>query len=155
TTSSESTVGFMANQGQADTQVRFLSQGSGYSLLLTDSEAVLALPGTNVSMQLAGANANVMPVGVGLLAGQSNFIFGNDPGNWQTDVPSYSRVEYRNIYPGITLNYHSTGSGRLEYDFTIEPGADPAAIHLVFSGADSLTLDPAGNLVLHTPAGDI
>jgi hypothetical protein len=34
---------FEANQGQTDSQVRFLSRGSGYSLFLTESEAVLAL----------------------------------------------------------------------------------------------------------------
>src|SRR5271154_7289822 len=34
---------FEANQGQSDPQVRFTSRGNGYSLFLTDSEAVLAL----------------------------------------------------------------------------------------------------------------
>ncbi len=34
---------FTANQGQADPQVKFLSRGSGYSLFLTPTEAVLAL----------------------------------------------------------------------------------------------------------------
>jgi hypothetical protein len=34
---------FEANQGQADPQVRFTSRGSGYSLFLTDKEAVLSL----------------------------------------------------------------------------------------------------------------
>ena len=34
---------FEANDGQTDAQVKFLSRGSGYSLFLTDNEAVLAL----------------------------------------------------------------------------------------------------------------
>jgi hypothetical protein len=36
-------LGFEANQGQTDAQVRFLSRGVGYTLFLTDHEAVLAL----------------------------------------------------------------------------------------------------------------
>jgi hypothetical protein len=36
-------LGFEANQGQTDAQVRFLSRGVGYTLFLTDDEAVLAL----------------------------------------------------------------------------------------------------------------
>src|SRR5271165_2406594 len=36
-------LGFEANQGQSDPQVKFLSRGNGYSLFLTDSAAVLAL----------------------------------------------------------------------------------------------------------------
>src|SRR5437660_12454475 len=34
---------FEANQGQTDPQVRFLSRGSGYTLFLTPTEAVLTL----------------------------------------------------------------------------------------------------------------
>jgi len=34
---------FEANQGQTDSQVKFLSQGRGYSLFLTSTEAVLSL----------------------------------------------------------------------------------------------------------------
>jgi hypothetical protein len=34
---------FEANVGQTDGQVKFLSRGSGYTLFLTSSEAVLAL----------------------------------------------------------------------------------------------------------------
>ena len=34
---------FEANQGQSDPQVRFTSRGNGYSLFLTDREAVLAI----------------------------------------------------------------------------------------------------------------
>src|SRR6185503_3340875 len=34
---------FEANRGQADTRVKFLSRGIGYSLLLTSSEAILSL----------------------------------------------------------------------------------------------------------------
>src|SRR5260370_6754708 len=38
---------FEANQGQADLRVKFLSRGSGYTLFLTSTEAVLALPKTS------------------------------------------------------------------------------------------------------------
>src|SRR6266480_4812182 len=34
---------FEANRGQTDSQVKFLSRGSGYTLFLTGDEAVLAL----------------------------------------------------------------------------------------------------------------
>src|SRR5262249_3319678 len=45
-------VSFEANQGQTDSQVQFLARGSGYTLFLTGTEAVMALspptvPGTN------------------------------------------------------------------------------------------------------------
>jgi hypothetical protein len=50
---------FEANQGQSDSQVKFLSRGSGYSLFLTRNEAVLALkkPGKKASPGLHFAPA--------------------------------------------------------------------------------------------------
>src|SRR5688572_11806451 len=53
---------FESNQGQLDPQVKFLARGSGYSLFLTPTEAVLALrergtPGAAaLRFTLAGAN---------------------------------------------------------------------------------------------------
>src|SRR5262249_61644203 len=41
------------------------------------------------------------------------------------------------------------------YDFTVAPGADPGVIALAFQGAESLALDAAGNLVLHTAGGGV
>jgi hypothetical protein len=50
---------FEANQGQTDRQVRFLSRGSGYSLFLTGSEAVLSLRKPSaVSQQLTAATGS-------------------------------------------------------------------------------------------------
>jgi hypothetical protein len=42
---------------------------------------------------------------------------------------------------------------RLEYDFVLQPGADPAAIRLQFSGAGKLVITAGGDLVLDTPGG--
>jgi hypothetical protein len=50
-------------------------------------------------------------------------------------IPTFARVEYREVYPGVRLVYHST-QGQLEYDFIVAPGADPAGIRMAFAGAD-------------------
>ena len=43
---------FEANQGQSDAQVQFLARGHGYSLFLTPTEAVLALPNAERGMRM-------------------------------------------------------------------------------------------------------
>ncbi len=48
---------FEANQGQTDSRVRFLSRGSGYTLFLTSTEAVLALNSANVKLAPQGEKA--------------------------------------------------------------------------------------------------
>ena len=37
----------------------------------------------------------------------------------------------------------------------VAPGTDPGVIQLAFEGAESMTLDAQGNLVLHTAGGDV
>ena len=51
--------------------------------------------------------------------------------------PHYARVEYQDIYPGIDLAYYGN-QRRLEYDFLVEPGADPSLIALNFDGAQQV-----------------
>ena len=169
---------FELNQGQTDPKVQFLSRGSGYTLFLTPTEAVLALSTprektkaashdtgltpedpekvtTNVlRMQLVGANQSPQVAGLEQLPGKSHYLIGNDHSKWRTNVPHYARVKYEAVYPGIDLVYYGN-QRRLEHDFVVAPGADPKAIRLSFKGAEKLSLDDVGNLVLHTSGGEV
>ncbi|MGO9274542.1 MAG: SBBP repeat-containing protein [Terriglobia bacterium] len=216
---------FEANQGQTDGRVRFLARGGGYTIFLTDDEAVLTLrksqpsrPGMTrlgqldkfglpghlhpidsrarlwpsladdlkslrqslipelsqlvsepnagqgavaagpesqsaqaVRMRLVGGNFKAHVVGQDELPGRSNYFIGNDPKKWRTNVPNYTKVKYEGVYPGVDLVYYgdSLKDGRLEYDFVVQPGADPNQIKLSFAGADGICVDAAsGDLVL-------
>src|SRR6266404_656815 len=164
---------FEANRGQTVDSVRFLSRGPGYTLFLTPREAVLSLRslGTESSgrgqrrpqskmnqacltMTFVGANPQPEVEGVEQLAGTANYFIGNDPSQWRTAVPTYGKVKYRDLYPGVDLIYY--GSQRqVEYDFVIEPKADPRRIAISFSGADRLEIDSEGGLIAHLASGDI
>jgi hypothetical protein len=65
-------------------------------------------PGPIVHMQLVGANANALPTGVDQLVTKINYLVGNDPDHWYTNVPTYGRVRYEDVYPGIDLVYYSS-----------------------------------------------
>ncbi len=172
---------FEANQGQSDSQVDFLSRGSGYTLFLTPTEAVLALrkpvasnkprgdnalppnaeaeqapaiPPAVVRMKLVGANPSPRVSGLDELPGKSNYFLGNDPDKWCTDVPHYAKVSYKDVYPGVDLVYYGN-QRQLEYDPVVGPGADPAAIALSFDGVERLRIDAQGDLVLDTADGEI
>ena len=141
-------ISFEANQGQVSGQVKFLSRGSGYTLFLTEQSAVLALSGNSsasdagapqhepanaysdvVRMRLVGANPAARVSGVEEQPGKTNYIVGNDPTQWRTNVANYSRVKYESVYPGVDLVYYGN-QRQLEYDFVVAPGADPAPISL-------------------------
>lgn len=169
---------FEPNQGQADAKVKFLSRGSGYTLLLTATEAVLRLnkPGLSVAegsdqknirredskrvqgllrMKLIGANPTPLIAGTNDLPGKSNYLIGNDPAKWRTDIPAFARVEYKNVYPGIDLVYYGTSQRELEYDFLLAPGANPEGIRLRFDGADQIRINKEGNLLFATKGGEV
>src|SRR5437879_1772617 len=142
---------FEQNQGQTGKDVRFLSRGPGYGLYLTGNEAVLALGKPTplaLRMRLVGAAIAPRVTGLDELPGKANYFVGNDPAKWRTNVPTYAKVRYEQVYPGIDLVYYGN-QRQLEYDFVLAPGADPKSIVLRFKGADALELDAAGDLVLH------
>src|SRR5438067_2156253 len=168
---------FEANRGQIHENVRFLSRGPGYSLYLTAGEAVLALSKPNADtkrdsrstpeqgdaqtpvkavalrMSLVGAAPKPPVSGLDELPGKANYLIGKDPAKWRTNVPTYAKVHYRAVYPGIDLVYYGN-QRQLEYDFMVAPGADPNRIVLGFQGAERLEINAEGELVLHA-AGEV
>ena len=143
---------FEQNQGQADSRVAFMAHGIAYSVFLTSQEAVLDLSEPSgrsnvLRMGLAAANPNPAVSGLERLPGQSNYLVGNDRTKWHIGIPSYGRVRYADVYPGIDLIYYGN-RGQLEYDFLAAPGSDPSRIRLRFAGARRMRVAPDGDLVL-------
>ena len=168
---------FEANRGQTSSQVDFLSRGKGYTAYLTAGGMVLSLrpnqpvpvrPSGNVAaanqsqktakttlqFKLVGAAQNPAAIGEDPLPGRVNYFIGRDPAKWHTNVPTYARVRYKNVYPGIDLLYYGNHR-QLEYDFAISPGADPRRIQFAITGANQIALDADGNLVLQTGIGEL
>jgi len=166
---------FEANRGQTHKDVHFLSRGAGYSLYLTGAEAVLVLTNTNADakrstqalpkakaqpksvalrMSLVGAARKPQATGLDELPGKANYFIGKDRSKWRTNVPTYAKVQYHDVYPGIDLVYYGN-QRQLEYDFVVAPGADPKKIVLGFKGTDKLEIDAEGDLVLHASGGDV
>jgi uncharacterized repeat protein (TIGR01451 family) len=166
---------FEPNVGQGADDVKFLSRGPGYTLLLTPIETVLslqqsdsadrenrkrahsprpakALPPTELRVRLVGANSSTRIEGIDELSGTVNYFVGNDPNRWHSGIPIYGRVKYQQVYPDIDLIYYGNQK-QMEYDFVVAAHADPHRIALEFTGAESLEIDAEGDLVAHLPAG--
>jgi hypothetical protein len=138
---------FEANVGQWIPTVRYAARASGYSLLLTTAGPTIALGGSQrVDISLLGSSpaSEIQPLEK--LDVHTNYFVGPKD-RWRSDVPTYSRVLYRQVYPGIDVVYYG-GQDHLEYDFTIAPGADPSAIRLRFQGADRVSITPEGDLLV-------
>ncbi|HYV95121.1 MAG TPA: T9SS type A sorting domain-containing protein [Chitinophagales bacterium] len=74
------------------------------------------------------------------------------------NVPSFNRVTYKNIYPGIDMvfeDHQSENGGDPEYSFIVHPGADVHQIKMMYSGAGNLLLEDNSTLAITTPYGFI
>ena len=171
---------FEPNLGQLDKSVKFFSRGPDYDLFLTSTEAVFSFSQLNaqeskarsrvssqagqsqttkkktsvVRMRMVGANAKPRIEGLSPQSAKTNYFIGNDPRAWKTNAPSYQRIKYVEAFPGIDLEFYDNQQD-LEYDFIVAPGADPNKIKLEFKGADRIHVDAQGDLIIHTPLGEL
>ncbi len=175
---------FEQNRGQAPPAVKFLARGNGFAVFFTKNQAVMSLERSAASshqqssaaafagrdahgnparkdvlyLRWAGASPAPRVEGLGRETGSSNYLFGNDPSKWVKGVPSFSRVEYHGIYPGVDLVYY--GNHReLEFDIEVAPGANLGSLRLQIAGEDQpaakVHVSAAGDLVVQTRAGDV
>lgn len=182
TTLSHLPLAFERNQGQTDSRVKYLAHGNGYTLFLTASDVVFALNPSGsektasrrgaadakretssvsreavpvaIRMKLLGANERAEITAQNPLPGRSNYLIGNDPEYWRTNVPEYARVSYEGVYPGVSVAFHGE-QRQVEFDFVTSAGTDPTQIRFGISNASKVAADNEGNLVLASPAGNV
>jgi hypothetical protein len=104
-----------------------------------------------LKLEFLGANRGVEPVGQDRTEAVISYFKG-PPDQWRTGLPTYARIVYPDLWPGIDLVYYGTVN-RLKYEFIVHPGADPGQIRLAYRGATGVTLNAAGQLAVTTPAG--
>lgn len=150
----------------------FICRGVGYAMRLSPTEAAFSLqrsradksPAVNggklralvressaasqatMQVRLIGADNAARAVGEGILPTRVNYFIGNDPARWRTNVRTFGKVRYRDVYSGVDLVYYGN-QRQLEYDFELAPGANPERIALNFQGADSVGIDANGDLL--------
>jgi hypothetical protein len=150
---------FVANHGQAGNTVKFTSRGSGFTLALAPTTFTLTVtdPRSKTSViqaTLLGSNAAANLTGLERQLTRTNYFIGRDPQRWRTNLPNYAKVKYSRVYPGVDLVFYGN-QNKLEYDFTVSPGANPGVIALSFDRMSNMRVDEKGDLLLRTNAGEI
>jgi hypothetical protein len=137
-----------------DPTLRLVAPGQDYGLSLSAQGAALSLPGTGDVLHVELVNpAKPASVGVNRSNATSTTYLPGGTVQATAEVAGPDRVVYRDVYAGIDLAYYGNSQGQLEYDFIVQPGADPGIIVQRFGGASGLDLDAEGNLIVHSAAG--
>src|SRR5207248_5173562 len=108
-------LGFEPNQGQSHQDIKFLARGIGLGVFVTDGEAVMVLNRAAAKnskasrailrMSFAG-NGHLAARALDALPGKSNYIIGSDRARWRTNIPTYAKLRFEDVYPGIDAELH-------------------------------------------------
>lgn len=151
---------FIPNKGQIDTKVKFHVRGTHYGFYFTDKEVVLSYftqktsetNGVTLALQFLDANPDVKVEGLNKTSGKVNYFTGKDQSKWITDLATFEKLIYKELWKGIDLVFYSKDNA-LKYDFILHPGASVESIKLTYRGSEGISLDDKGNLQIHNDFG--
>lgn len=148
---------FERNTGEYPAQVLYASRSLRQTVYLTPSQMTVAAPsGETVGISWTNAKPARTVEGRQPLAARVDYFRGRNRSLWRTggaaQAARFGEVRYEQIYNGVDLVFHPQ-LDKLEHDFVVAPGADPAQIGLRFNGAASVELATDGSLAIRTSSG--
>ena len=170
---------FIENKGQLDSKVRFYVKTSGQTLYFTGEGIVFELlrrekeagkrsegveKGSEAkeakteqlvfNLRFEDARRGVLIEGLDRQEAGINYFVGNNRSKWKTSIPTYKGVVYKGIYKGIDLKVFGKGKD-IEYEFIVNPGANPDDILLTYNGIEGLAKNGEGELLIATAFGKL
>jgi hypothetical protein len=100
-------------------------------------------------VEFLGSNAKVQAFNE--IPGSTNYL---GSGNPITDVKSFQKLTYSDLYDNIDLVFYNSEQG-LKYDFIVKPGGDPNNIRMKYTGVDNIELADGQTIDISLPFGKI
>lgn len=100
------------------------------------------------------ANPKVEIAGEDPLTYRCNYFLGNDPSRWRTNVPTYTGIVYRNVYPGIDAHFVSV-AGDLRARWEVKSNADLSKVQFRYEGNAEVSVCESGELAIVAPWGTL
>ena len=107
-----------------------------------------------IDFDLKGANQNCEVIASGPSDEYYNYYTTGTPGDGATNVRSFSKITYKDIYRGIDLEFLLDEQKGFKYNFIVHPDGKLASIRIKVSGPEVELLN-SGSLEMRTSQGDI
>ncbi len=145
---------FELNRGQFDSTIDAALRIAGRGISLVDGRLLIDSPGARggnvVGLGLAGADPDVAPTGEDSSDGPTISYFVGELA--VTGVERQQQLRYDDLLPGVDVRYTAERSG-VTYDLLLDAGVDPDTLELTVDGAESVSVDRQGRLVVRQKAG--
>lgn len=158
--------GFVENDGQWNSEARFLSSANGVDTWVTNhgirydfhqtqrvssgGKSQMVRTGHVIDLQFVGSAPATVS---GLYEGKAKLNY-LTPAVHATNVPVFGEAKQKSIYPGVDLRlYNEHGSPR--YDLIVAPGADPSQIRFRYNGVNSQSVIASKTVQVGTSLGPI
>jgi hypothetical protein len=137
--------------------VRYYARGAGYGFFFTHKGATLSFAngkgrGHALALDFLGADPHATLTAKKRLAGDVNYLVGDDPSEWQNGLQTHGELLYGGLWPGIDMAVRGEG-GNLKYEFHVKPGASVEDVRLGYRGAEGLKVGAGGELLVRTSLG--
>lgn len=154
---------FIENEGQYAPEARFLlktSQGAVWlaqdAIWLTvydarRGEQASSTGGANFRITFSGANAQSTLEPFGAVSASVSYLVGEEASQWRTNLPVWSGVRYRDLYPGVDLVVGGEANGAVPWRFESRGGVTPPGVRMRVEGG---TAAPMGATALSLEAGE-
>jgi len=147
---------FVENRGQVDEKAAYYMHGKDKSLFFTSKGVSFIIKGKEkhcaVNLEFDGASTLVKPRGENKQKASFSYFKGPQK-NWKTNLSTYAKLVYQDLWPGVDLVYSGVAE-KLKYEFIVKPGADPKNIRLVYRGVSGLSVNDNGSLKINTLANE-
>jgi hypothetical protein len=148
-------------------EINFFEDGFSYqlskvkswkeSIVNTKSDRKYKVPNVyekyRVDFRWINSNKEVKIIGESVSKDYTNYYLPSCPSG-AINVKTYSKLGYKSVYHGIDAVWYANDFG-VKYDYYVSAGANYKEIQLQVSGAESIEITKVGDLLIHTPLGDI
>lgn len=105
-----------------------------------------------IDVSFVGANPSPEIIADERSSDYNNYYFAHTPEDGITNVYSYSKLTYKNLYPNIDIVFYAKEEGKLKYDIVVHPGGKLEDVKMKYDGMSGLAF-AEGKLKIQTALG--
>src|SRR5580704_2555195 len=145
---------FARRSADAGAGNQYLGAAPGIRASFLRGGVAFRVPGASFRLQFLGSSNQAEPQGEDPQPTRVNYLIGNQPQQWGLDLPTYQKIMYRGLYPGIDVQFSFAGT-HMKSEFVAAPGADPACIRFQYTGLGSPEINQRGDVTFDIKQGEI